>query len=134
MGDKALRVYTQQWTGDEYEQAAANGDAPQPTDDVGELYLIDQWADDFGDWNQDESAWIPATEVATAVRMLTGATTEFWASECSDSAAETGPGTWYSDQLYTNPYTGEVTAKTAHLVGDWSVEQAREIRAQVITR
>jgi hypothetical protein len=132
MPAKAIRIYTQTWSAQEYHEAVELGDAPADTDTVGTLYEIGQHADDLGEWNQDESAWIPASDVDTAAHLLASSTTGFWAATCSHTAAEIGPGAWYTDQLYTHPYTGEVTAKTARLEGPWTVEEARAIRAQVI--
>lgn len=134
MPDKAVRVYTQTWSAQEYQDAVENGDAPASTDTDGTPYLIREHAEDFGDWNDDETAWIPAPDVETAARLLAGTVTGFWATECSDTAAEIGPGAWYSDEPYHHPYTGQVTAKSAHLEGDWSVDEARAIRAQVLRR
>lgn len=134
MPTKAIRIYTQTWSAQEYHEAVELGDAPPPTDSVGTLYPISEHADDFGDWNDDETLWIPASDVDTAAHLLCGSHTHFWAAECSDTAAEIGPGAWYTDEPYTNPVTGEVTAKSARLEGPWSVEEARAIRTQVITR
>jgi len=131
---KAVRVYTQHWNADEYHAAVEHGDTPDPVDTDGELYEIPLHADNLGDWNQDETQWIPADDVTTAAHLLSGHATGFWASECSDSAAEIGPGAWYEDEPYHDPHTGEVTAKSARLEGDWTVEQARAIRDRVLRR
>jgi len=132
--EKAVRIYTQTWSAQEYQEAVELGDSPPPTDEVGTVYLIREHAEDSGDWNQDETAWIPATDVDTAAHLLSGSTTGFWAAECSDTAAEIGPGAWYMDEPYTNPVTGEVTEKTARLEGDWSVQEARAIRGKALPR
>ena len=134
MPEKAVRIYTQTWSAQQYQEAVELGDSPPPTDTTGTLYLIREHAEDLGDWTQDETAWIPATDVDTAAHLLSGSATGFWAAECSDSAAEIGPRAWYSDEPYTNPVTGEVTEKTARLEGDWSVEEARAIRAKALPR
>jgi hypothetical protein len=135
MPDKAIRVYTQEWSADEYEEGVANGDLP-PTDDTGQLYLIKDYADSpaVGDWNEDETVWVPASDVDTAVHLLTGGNHQFWAAECSDTSAVITPRAWYDDQPYTHPYTGAVTEQSAHLVGDWTDQEATLIRTKVLRR
>jgi hypothetical protein len=133
MPDKAIRVYTQQWTADEYAEGAALGDLP-PTDDDGRLYLIKDYAEDIGDWNADQTVWVPASDVDTAVHLLTGGNHRFWAVECSDTSAAITPRAWYDDQPYTHPHTGAVTEQSAHLVGDWTDQEATEIRTKVLHR
>jgi hypothetical protein len=133
MPDKAIRVHTQEWTADEYEEGVALGDL-RPTDDDGCLYLIKDYAEDVGDWNQDETVGFPASDVDTAVHLLTGGNHEFWAVECSCTGAAITPRAWYTDQPYTHPYTGAVTEKSAHLVGDWTDQDATEIHTKVLAR
>lgn len=130
---KGIKVYTQEWTAKEYEEAVENGDAPDPTDYAGEVFDTAECAGNFGDWTDPDAspymfgdAYVPATAVLTAYHFLTGSVTRFWAEECSDSPAEVGTGAWYSSH-YVHPYTGDVEEKSAHLVGDWTIEEAREI-------
>jgi hypothetical protein len=133
MPDKAIRVYTQHWTANDYQEAVANGDTPAPTDETGEPYLIKDWAETYGGWNDDDTVWIPATDVDTAALLLTGHTTHFWASTCSDTGPSVTTKSWYENE-YADHYTGDMTSKTAHLEGDWSDQEATEIRAQVLGR
>lgn len=139
---KGIRVYTQEWTDWEYAQAVENGDSPDPTDETGELFEIDDyWRENFGEWTDVDAspyvfgdAYVPATNVMVAFHWLSGTTTGFYASECSDTAAEITPRAWYMAEQYTNPYTGEVQEQSAHLVGDWTYAEAREIRRLTLGR
>ena len=133
MPEKAIRVYTQEWTAAEHEEGVALGDL-RPTDDDGRLYLIKDYAEDIGDWNEYETVWVPASDVDTAVHLLTGGNHRFWAVECSDTSAAITSCAWYTDQSYTHPYTGAVTEQSAHLEGDWTDQEATVIRAKVLRR
>ncbi len=134
MAAKAIRIYTQQWTADEYFAAVELGDVPAPSDTTGELYVIADHADDFGDWNDDETIWLPASDVETAVLLLTGHATRFYAATCSETVPQVSTRAWYQDQPYENPYTGEHTERSAHLEGPWSDEEATAIHARVHAR
>jgi hypothetical protein len=133
MTGKAIRIYTQHWAAQEYQDAVANGDTPAPTDDAGELYLINDWNEDYGDWNADQTTWIPATDVQTAVVLLTGHTTDFYVQACSAEGPDISPRDWYTSR-YVHPYTGDVTEQSAHLEGPWNAEEARAIHAQLFAR
>lgn len=134
MPGKGIRIYTQEWTAEQYHGAVELGDAPPPSDTTGELYAITDHAGDFGDWNQDETAWIPTSDVETAVLLLTGHATHFYAVACSDDGPRVTARAWYQDQPYEHPYTGARTERSAHLEGPWSDEEASAIRARVLTR
>jgi hypothetical protein len=133
MLEKAIRVYTQEWSAKEYAEGVANGDLP-PTDDTGQSYLIKDYAEGIGDWNEDETVWVPASDVDAAVHLLTGGNHQFWAAGCSQDGAVISPRAWYDDRPYTHPHTGAVTEKSAHLVGDWTEQEATEIRIKVLGR
>jgi len=133
MPEKAIRIYTQEWTADQYEEGVANGDLP-PTDDDGHLYLIKDYAEGIGGWNEDETIWVPASDVDAAVHLLTGGNHQFWAAACSEDGAVISPRAWYDDQPYTHPPTAAVTEKSAHLIGDWTDQEATEIRTRVLRR
>jgi hypothetical protein len=72
--------------------------------------------------------------VVTASYLLSGSSSSFWATECSSSGAEINGDDWYEDEEYHHPYTGAVTHKSAHLVGDWTVAEAKEIHALVFPK
>lgn len=139
---KGIRVYTQEWSADQYSQAVENGGAPDPTDETGELLEIDDaWRENFGEWTDVDAspyvfgdAYVPATDVMVAFNWLSGTTTGFYASECSDTAAEITPRAWYMAEQNVNAYTGEVEEMAAHLEGDWTVTEAREIRRLTLGR
>lgn len=131
---KGIRIYTQEWSAEQYRAAVELGDAPDPSDTTGELFAITEHAEDFGDWNDDETAWIPASDVETAVLLLTGRTTHFHAVTCSDEGPQVTARAWYEDQPYEHPYTGAHTERSAHLEGPWTDEEATAIRARALTR
>lgn len=125
MTAKAIRVFTQRWSAQEYHDAVELGDSPTPSDEEGEAFLITDWAESFSDQ-------IPAGDVQVAAGLLTGHYSDFWAVSCS---ADRGPATttsWYSDHQYVHPHTGQVTEKTAYLEGDWTDQEAEQIRALVL--
>ncbi len=133
MSNKGIRIYTNEWTVDEYAEAIENGDSPEDNSGAGILYLVSDYAEDFGEWNDEGTQWINASDVVVVFHLLSGSSAQFWAESCSSSPAEVGPNDWYEED-YKHPYTGAVTHKSAHLVGDWSVEEAKEIHALVFPK
>lgn len=134
MTTKGIRIYTNEWTADEYEQAVNNGDTPEDNSGNGEFYAVADWREDFGDWADDRCLdWTPATDTEVAGHLLSSPVTRFWAEECSDTAAEISVSAWYTEQ-YSDNYTGDVTSKSAHLEGDWTDAAATQIRALVLGR
>jgi hypothetical protein len=110
-------------------------DEPEEIDTETFILDVNGLREDFGDWNDDETVWIPAAVVEVASRLLTGEQCKFWASECSSSGAEvrSGDNPFYMDEPYTHPYTGVREDKTAHLSGFTAAEIA-EIHSIVIGR
>lgn len=102
-------------------------DEPERIGEDSEVFTIEDFREDFGDWNADETEWVPASVEVTAFMLLTGTQGKFWASECSSSGAEVacGDNPFYMDEPYTHPYTGEMTEQTAHLDGFTPEEIAR---------
>jgi hypothetical protein len=133
MSNKGIRIYTNEWSAEEYAEAVENGDTPEDNSGNGILYLISDYAEDFGEWNDDETQWINASDVVTAYHLLSGSSASFWAESCSSSPAEIGPNDWYEED-YTHLYSGDVTRKSAHLVGEWTFKEAREIHALVFPK
>lgn len=107
-------------------------DEPECKSEDSEEFTVADWQDDHGDWNEDETEWIPATIGETAVAMLKGAHTHFYALESSAS----GPGVdgscnpWYTSEPYTDPHSGEIEEKSAHLKG-FTAEETRAIFSQL---
>lgn len=115
-------------------------EAHGPDDYKHEVCLVSEYRDDLGEWMypgdpgypegrpealpEDGSVWVSASVVTTASELLKGHgfTNGFYAAETSGSPWF--PGNWYSDDPYHHPYTGEVTAKTAHLHGFTPKEEA----------
>jgi hypothetical protein len=99
------------------------------TEEIGEetsVYTVENHTDDFGDWNEDETEWIPAGVIDTAVNLLTGSGgTNFWANE--------GDGSYFTDEPYVHPYTGEREEQFASLNG-FTPDQLAAIRKYAIAR
>jgi hypothetical protein len=125
--DATVTVYTSTYA--PWEEGA---DEPELISTDAEVYFVQDYRDQFGDWNENETVWIPASVADTAAHLLSGSVTQFWAGECSSSAGEVscGDNPWYSDEPYTNPYTGEMEEKSAHLSG-FTPAETTEIYAQV---
>jgi hypothetical protein len=122
-----ITVYTVEYAA--WEEGA---DEPERIGEDSESYTIEDFRADFGDWNEDESEWIPASVIDAAVNMLTGSVTQFWASEASSSAGEVacGDNPWYMSETYVNPYTGDMEEKSAHLSG-FTADEIAEIYRRV---
>jgi hypothetical protein len=91
-----------------------------------ESYSVEDFCEDFGDWADDEcTVWVPASAVDVAIRLLTGEQTNFWANE--------GDGSYFVDEPYTHPYTGEREEQFARLQG-FTTEELANIRHYAIAR
>jgi hypothetical protein len=133
---KGVRIYTNEWTAEEYAEGVDNGSL-ELNDDPGELYLISDYADDFGEWVYniaETGTWVPATDAQTAAHLLSGSSSSFWACECSSGAAEVDVNDWYEEEDYTHPYTGVVTHQSAHLEGEWTDAEAAQIHDLVFPK
>jgi hypothetical protein len=82
-----------------------------PIDEETTVYTVEDFCDDFGDWQDDEcTVWVPARVTDAAVNLLTGmGGTNFWANE--------GDGSYFVDEPYIHPYTGEREEQFASLRG-----------------
>ena len=132
MSNKGIRIYLSEWTAKEYAEGVERGDLSTAYAATS-MYYIDSHSDDFGEWNDDETEWVPATDVVTAFHLLSGSVASFWAQESSESLAEASVHGWYEDE-YTHGHPGYVIHKSAHLVGEWTDAEAAEIHKLVMKR
>jgi hypothetical protein len=103
-------------------------DEPERIGEETRVLEIEDYRENFADWNDDETEWVLASPVFTAFCLLNGSNSDFWVSECSSSAGEVacGDNPWYSDEPYSHPYTGEMEEQSAHLNG-FTPEEIAEI-------
>lgn len=114
-----------------YAKMVEGDDEPQKTGERTDEYVISVYSDVHGDWSDDETKWIPAGIVETAVHILTdGQSGMLYASEASATPAS-GNNIWYSEETYKHPYTGERTERTAHLSG-FSEDEQRAVYAGLV--
>lgn len=145
-----VEVVTIECTADEWSAWAGN----IPDDRRGrDIFLVSEHADNIGEWVQpgderypddpsvfettadDGAVWMPGGPVATAVDMLSGGYTRFWAQELIPRAGMSGdyarfwaqeliPGVGYISR-YDHPHTADVEYKTARVVGFSPEDQAK---------
>ena len=134
----------EKWTSGEIERT--DDDRPDGVTGSVEERVIDDYADDTGDWSypgdanypaepekcepydaEDGGAWVPGTLIETTVALLTGKFAHFWGIANADpfdwglywehaDPHDTGVGVRYASR-YNHPYTGAVEIKIARLVG-----------------
>lgn len=108
-------------------------DEPEVKTDDSDVFVVEDFQNDNGAWNHDDTEWTPASLADTAVAMLRGAHTRFHVAEASQAGphVDGSHNPWYIAEPYVDPYSGEREESTAHLDG-FTPDELRTIYAHVI--